>query len=225
MKPSKLTILSPKIALSLMFLGLNPALADIYVPDSARVQVVGENILHNGMRTDISLISFDGSADQLLELYRREWQRSDGIGYKEVAVGHWKVISRMDGPELQVLQVSENAGKASGFLSTGHYPNREAADSARRFPSLDGTRTVSTTASDDHGKRGSTVILRNHYSLFQNTEFYRQALENQGWKLTHDDTNGRTQILFFISRMGQLEVAISAANDGSTVIFSNLVEG
>lgn len=209
-------------------IAMGQALAiEVPIPEGATTSWVAEQIVQNGVPTEIQAISYPGGTEELMAFYRGQWESTDeGAGFREAEVGQWTMISRKEGNELAVVQVAEDAsGNTAGYISVARYAGSVGpVEAAATFPKIGGTNTVSATESEDFGKRATTMVFSNDASIGQNAAFYRRELETLGWSLAHDTIQEDTQVLFFVSKVGQLELAISQAKAGSTIIFSNMVE-
>jgi len=80
---------------------------------------------------------------------------------------------------------------------------------------------VSRTRSVDSGKLGNTTILVTPESISSIVGFYRDRLDRERWSLVSDDLIDGSHVLKFNKRLHSLEIVVSKADDGTSVILLN----
>lgn len=222
----------PFMALALtIVLGLLPAVGfsldiqRIEHPPLTSMTWVGERIEHNGMPLQILQLNSELSTKELFTFYRELWQPMHAANEQatmERFAGEWQIISTlMDGYNV-VVQVKPSGAGLEGFMSATPLDKEPTqSDVARNFPRQWGTELVSSTQSTDGGTKATTLVLKNTHTLQSTHDFYSRTLQENGWTLSHQNTEMGGSVMFFDSSDGAVELAIRR-DKSNTVIFANV---
>lgn len=186
---------------------------------------VGERIEHNGMPLQILQLNSELNAKELFTFYKELWQpmhAADEQATMERSAGEWHIISTlMDGYNV-VVQVKPSSAGLEGFMSATPLDTEPTqSDVARNFPRQWGTELVSSTQSTDGGTKATTLVLKNTHTLRSTHDFYSRTLQENGWTLSHQNTEMGGSVMFFDSSDGAVELAIRR-DKSSTFIFANV---
>lgn len=159
-------------------------------PPDADVQVVAASTTALGMSLRIRRFEVDMPVEQVLEFYRNLWDED----FAETEMSPWKMIGSRRGDEYHNVQVQKNsAGKSWGYLSISDLPGRlddktYSIQVGKSFPMMSGSRLLDDQLSNDVGKTGRVLLIRNGFSPRSNAIFYRKHYQRQGWELLMNET-------------------------------------
>lgn len=197
-------------------------LQNIVLPEGARTSWVATDMNHNGHGMAIKALAVQRPVDEVISFYRAAWEaQGDTPGFVENKVGEWQVISRVTESHNLVVQVKAGSdGTTEGFISSLALVAKplRRADS---IPLPPNAVKVSHTRTADKGKTGYTTIMMTPSSVGAAVGFYKDHLARDGWSLVSDGFLEGSHVLKFNKHESAYEVAVSAAEDGTTVILLN----
>lgn len=197
-------------------------LQNIVLPEGARTSWVATDMNHNGHGMAIKALAVQRPVDEVISFYRAAWEaQGDTPGFVENKVGEWQVISRVTESHNLVVQVKTGSdGTTEGFISSLALVAKplRRADS---IPLPPNAVKVSHTRTADKGKTGYTTIMVTPSSVGAAVGFYKDHLARDGWSLVSDGFLEGSHVLKFNKHASVYEVAVSAAEDGTTVILLN----
>jgi len=180
---------------------------EIPPPPQAEVAWVAEDMTQNGVPMKIKTFSSRLSKKAIVEFYRAAWSKGSGPKPAVNEGGAWTVVGTIDGGYVLTAQVKdrENNPGSEGFLAISTLIAAAKMDAIRtdtKFPRLSGTQMLSDTRSSDSGRRGKTLIMKNHYSVETNASFYIDKLKADGWSIdpiaaTHQQSTINSKYLYF----------------------------
>lgn len=198
-------------------------------PPHAEVEWVARDMRLNGVPMRIQRFSAKAGVQEVLGYYRARWGSAQERRTVENTVGPWSVIGRRVGDYYLTVQVKPvDHLRSEGFLAVSRLPVFEPQrPPGEGFPRLGDSAVVSDLESNDDGKAGRTLVIRNYFSVQANTEFYRSQLAAQGWR--EDPGYGRVaahphidgQALYFRRGNEALHIVVNA-NRGVTTVLANL---
>ena len=200
---------------------------EVVAPPGSRVQWVGKEMVQNGVPMSVRRFDTSMSPKQVLQYYRERWTTGPRRPPVENRVGGWRVIGRQVGGYYVTVQVRPGAGGSEGFIGVSMLPQLKAEPELdREFPRLAGTEVVSDTRSEDEGKSGQTLILRNDYSVITNAQYYREQLPARGWALRQDysPAGGAEHVQYFERSRESLHIVIAEDPAGGTGVVVNKVK-
>ncbi|HTJ26158.1 MAG TPA: hypothetical protein VMA36_08335 [Candidatus Limnocylindria bacterium] len=149
-----------------------------------RVQVIGRDMLVNGIPTTIFGLEFAGSANDVSEAFRAFWTH-EGVPAKARLESSSLLLTALDGPchyVLLITPVSESP-HAKGLMSVmrlaGADTTHRIADGAVPLPQ--DAKRISDVESRDPGQSGRTWIVRVAGDAAQQARRYSSMLAAQGW--------------------------------------------
>lgn len=206
------------------------SLSDVEEPPASRLTYVGK-MVHNGLPMEVLQFVSDFSVSELKAFYKQSWKdvakRGDGLpSYIEKHVGEWTILSKIEASSNVVVQIKESSERvAEGFISVSDIEQRkETGPWVSDFPSIQGSSLVSSTESDENGRRAYTLILINEHSLAENNDFYQLEMDAQGWRISRQGESGNVFMMHYLKDNWRCDMAMSEAEDGKSVIIVNLVE-
>ncbi|MDQ7978472.1 hypothetical protein QYH69_14575 [Paraburkholderia sp. SARCC-3016] len=149
-----------------------------------RVQVIGHDMLIDGIPTTVFDLQFTGSAHEVSDAFRAFWTR-EGVPAKARLESSGLLLSALDGPCHYVLQVApvREGPHAKGLMSVmrlaGGDTTHHIPDAAIPLPP--GATRVSDVESRDPGQSGRTSIVRVTGDAAQQARRYSDMLAAQGW--------------------------------------------
>ena len=123
---------------------------------------------------------------------------------------------------LQVQRLS--AYRINGYLSIADLKaSANKKDIVPNLPKMTGSRIINHSRTIDPGKKGSTMMIANTFSISSNTEYYRNYYAEHGWSKQIDMESNNARILAF-KRFGKETHLVINHFNGTTQIVMNTVE-
>jgi hypothetical protein len=151
-----------------------------------RVQMLGRDMLVNGVPASVYGMEFDGSPDDVSNAFRAFWTRAHvpAVGRRN---GSDLLLAALDGACHYVLVVPPRVDGAptKGLMSVmrldgaGTAQHLDGAD----IPLPEGARTVSDVESRDGRQTGRTWVLEVSGDMKDNAQRYAQRLQQAGWRV------------------------------------------
>ncbi len=158
---------------------------DFPFPDKAKISIVAENMIVNGVSMQAWELKSKESLEETLGFYRQEWQSNDpnNPGYVEDALANWKIISHKEGDYFFTAKLEGNKAGCRGYLGLTLLPDDDARlpKLGADFPRLNGTTVVQDIRSTDGGKKSQTLVMFNKASVQENKEFLTEYYAQDGW--------------------------------------------
>ncbi|CAB3755147.1 hypothetical protein [Paraburkholderia humisilvae] len=149
-----------------------------------RIQIIGRDMLVNGVPATVYGLEFAQSADEVSESFRAFWAR-EGVPAKARLEFSGLLLSALDGACHYVLLIApvRKGLHAKGVMSVvrlnGGSARHLIPDSAVPLPP--GSKTVSDIESHDPGQTGRTWIVRLNGDAVNQARGYGRMLAAQGW--------------------------------------------
>jgi hypothetical protein len=212
------------------------AVPDFPPPKGATVEVVGNNMVLNGIGSDIRAFYSKKSLEKVSKFYRQQWQDSVGRnddgeelpGYTETDVMvPWRLFTRIEDGYLMTVQFQEADNKGVwGYLAVSRLSKKARKQNpvlpiVRDIPVLGDSRIISELVNKDPGKHARTMIIYNNHSLGSNISFYRSHYLNRGFSVDNDTnlSQGAMHSLVFKSTRKRINIMlIGSASDTRVVI-------
>jgi hypothetical protein len=195
-------------------------------PPNAEVTWVGQDMVVNGIPTQIRSFYTKGSLDRVGEYYRNLWIQSeipDKPGYVETeAMAPWKLITHVARGWLMTVQYQKaDKGGSWGYLAASQMPDKKPdAPKLNDMPALQGTTVLNSVESRDVGQKGRSMVLRNTQDLAANLNFYRDYYRSQGFAVSVDkaEATGKLHVLDFRSGSQEVHIVLLRLPDGTQAV-------
>lgn len=179
---------------------------DFPAPRGAKVVVVGEGMVLNGITMSSWELTSPERPSSVLDFYRAHWAKRDdgGVGYTEVPLGEWTLLTHVDESEGLIYTVQVQPGAVGGsyaLLGVSNLLETKPTPAVRLgadLPKMAGSTVQNDLVAQDLGIRSRTVMLDNAHSVKQNVDFYLNHFERDGWAIetgTLIDDNGTGAIM------------------------------
>lgn len=196
------------------------------VPPQATLEIISENVEHNGMSMSVGRIVSTEPLETNLDFYRTTWSLNDSTetpGYVEQSFDNWIAISRLENGFNTVIQFDQNAevsgsaivsvmsidqSSTIGFNSSSHPGNAEL---------------LSSTRTHDDGRDATVQVLRSGMSIDSVKQFYASHFRRHGWNLVSDRSVMDSHVLMFNKKLEKAEVYLGQDPGGSTLVVINQV--
>jgi len=201
------------------------ALDRVPVPPGASREVVALDLVQNGQRVSIAALDTSASADDLIDFYRGAWSEAFASrpGYVEGEIGDWRLISRLEDAENQVVQLRDGEDGVEAIVSVLALEKTSATPVL--YPVPDGGETLSTTTSTDTGVgTATTTVVRALQRAGETATFYRDVLRRDGWTAVSDRDDTGPHVLLLKRRGVRLELVVTDIDGGGSVAVFNRVE-
>jgi len=201
-------------------------LRDMKLPAGATTQWVASDMNHNGYGLAVKALAAQQSVDEVLQFYRNAWGNNEPESetapqYLESEVDGWRLISLINTSHSLVVQLRPVVdGSTEGFISSMALDSKPT-HGFFEIPKLPNSSLVSKTSTIDQGKSGSTSIWVTAEDVGGVTSFYSDKLERDRWSFVSGEIVQGSQVLVFKKQGFTLEIVVSQAGDGSTVIVQN----
>lgn len=206
---------------------------DFPPPPEAHVEWVGRNMEINGVKTSIRAFQTRNSIEEVVQFYRREWQRPPERGkpgfMETIDAYPWYIISRVEDGYLLTVQVQVKQNDQSGawgYLSLSPLvdPKVVPPKLAENLPRMPGSHVMTETRSKDPGKKASTVIITNQYSVPSNVAFYRNHYHGKGWTKETDKALGTDKVhsLVFKTKKDRVTMMFLKDQDSTRIVINSV---
>ena len=215
-------------ALSLGTSAIGPATADaralaaVPLPPGAFSRVVATDLSQDGRLTSVATLEPAADVETTLAFYREAWPSAPGArGHLEARAGDWRVLSRVEGRTLLVVQLRDGADGTEGFVSAASL-EPGAALRAEPPPMPAGGELLSSTRASDGAHEATTSILVASARPGEIAAFYRDRLARDGWALVSDREHGGARVLLLDGREARVEIVVSDVDGRSVVVFNEV---
>ncbi len=196
------------------------------VPPGATLQIINDNLQHNGLNMSIGRLESTKSLQTNLDFYRVTWgafDSSDTPGYVEQRFNNWIAISRLEDGVNVVIQFNEEAAvPGSAFVSVMHL----GQSSVLGFDSSlhpGNAKLLSNTRTSDFGSDSTVEVIELDLSIDSAIRYYKKRFKRNGWNLVSDRSIQKAQVLMFNKKMKKSEVYLGRSTNGSTLAVINQV--
>lgn len=202
---------------------------EIPVPNWVKRAPVGKKMVIKGLPSTVHFFEAEKGLEEVLRFYRQRWEKGKGmkLGYREVEIPPWTIISRLSGGGRYLLTVQAQGDgpfQSMGYLAVADLKGlKKIPEPGRDVPKMKGSQVIDDLTSYDPGKKARTLMLSNTFSVESNSEFYRSYYKMRGWGTLLDASNDGGQALAF-GRFGKEAHIVISQNFGSTQVVINLVE-
>ncbi|GJH38094.1 hypothetical protein CBA19CS91_35075 [Paraburkholderia hospita] len=153
-----------------------------------RVQMIGRDMLVNGVPASVYGMEFDGTPDDVSDAFRAFWTRAHvpATGRRDAS---GTLLAALDGVCHYVLVVpprvegSRTKGLMSVMRLDGAGVGATHRIGASTVPMPDGARTVSDVESRDGRQAGRTWLLEVNGGTKDNVQRYARRLQEAGWRV------------------------------------------
>lgn len=174
-------------------------LTDYPTPSWLDFNTIAENMVINGLPSEVYYFSSDTSSESTLNFYRKQWQSHPDYtpGYRESWVSPWHILARTESGKLITLQIQDDSDNSSlGYFTIADMDSARKVNSAD-IPMLAGSKILNQSISDDGDKKSSLTLISNPSSINSNTEFYLSYYANNGWTNdVHQEENDSVTLVF-----------------------------
>jgi hypothetical protein len=160
-------------------LGLASSWPDVPRPENMTVSDVSGHIVYNGADMRAQVFHARASVKDIVAFYRRRWGRRMVVN----AMGNSKLIGHKQGDYFITVQVRGLAGGSEGkigIMNLATVPKHITL--GKGLPTPMGSVVINDIRYPDDPMPARTVTMGNDMSPRQNTAYFRERLEGQGWK-------------------------------------------
>jgi len=219
-----------KIAMLLLALSL-PApvaavtvLSDIPVPPGGKVEIIGQDAIHNGTSVSMGTFSASQSIDSTVAFYERTWPdspSSDLPGMIQSRTPEWLLLSHLEDGYNTVIQLSlATSHFSSGFVSVMPVEQLSAGQPTAGIQDL---QLLSDTRTDDHYSSSQLSVYSSVLPVSVLTDRLVRTRISEHWTVTSRREYGDSQIVLMSARTGQLELIVSRSDDVGSIVVVNEV--
>jgi len=173
-------------------------------PPKSRIGLLGNKLIVNGIPMQIRQFSTAHSLQEVIDFYKRLWEDDADTGLPgysiSTALPPWTIISRIEDEVILTVQVAgDSKHHATGYLSISPIDPKQRSKPGEDFPRMKGSMVLNDTISEDVGKTGRNLILKNANSVQSNVNFYRDHYQRLGWEEITEipPHKGKEQVLQF----------------------------
>ncbi|GLS24376.1 hypothetical protein [Marinibactrum halimedae] len=204
---------------------------DIPVHKKAKLIVVAEEMKMNGVEMVMWKLESFLSKEAMMSFYKEEWKKSfieNTPGYIEYEMGHWQVISRMEGGYQITVQFDREVTKSTdGLVGISKLPTEDNQISlGKGFPSVGNMEFLNDIYAVDQNKKSRTIVAVTDSSFNNSVNFYRRTYRRKGWEeLTQNLTDeGDERIGLMFNRRGKELNLTIMRSEGKTNVVAVLVD-
>ena len=190
-----------------------PPCPEFPVPEDARLKWVAPDTVFNGVPLQIKELASRESPQRILEFYRKKWGAAKPY-YHEYPLDGWQsAIATLRKECFYTVQINpDGRGGTYGLLGISARPaGGQLKTSGAGFPLAPGARVINDIDHYDGGKTGRTLLLIGNQSADTSADYYRRALEGEGWVAILDraveSPKGHSRVL--VLKRGHHEASLS----------------
>jgi hypothetical protein len=168
------------------------AKTDFPAPKDAKVDIVGEDMVLNGITMSAWELRSQRPPENVLAFYRSFWaQGTNGQpGFTEQTLGDWRIVTHIDQQDglVYTVQAQPAIGGTLALLGVSNLLRgtpTSATDLAADLPKIAGSQVQNDLVAQDLGIHSRTIVLSNTHSVQQNLDFYIDHFKRKGWKIEH----------------------------------------
>ncbi len=199
---------------------------DVPAPKKARLKVVADNMVFNGVAMKSwEIVSWEPRS-QTLEFYKAAWEVPvyDGApGFIEYKLDGWYVISRLQEDYQITVQLDDSEAETTrGLIGISQLPaNRELPAMGGGFPKIGNMQFINDIRAVDQNKRSRTIVASTDASVKSSVKHYRRTYRRKGWEeLTQNfEYEGQENFALMFSRRGkELNLSITRKNRKTNIV-------
>ncbi|MEM6998383.1 MAG: hypothetical protein AAF419_00920 [Pseudomonadota bacterium] len=199
-------------------------------PPQAKIGILGDDMVVNGIPTEIRQFATSKSIDDVVEFYKELWEGDDKDQPEYTvsdALPPWKIVTHIEDDYLLTVQVASDGKRgSSGYLAVSPLIPEKKPELGKNFPMMRGSKVINDISSTDSGKKGRTLLFRNSNSVQSNANFYKNHFEKRGWAVEMDNElyKGKTHSLRFRNGNKHVTLVLKIDRGGTTVTSQSVTE-
>lgn len=178
---------------------LSARLADYPTPSWVNFDSVAENMVINGLPSEVYYFSSDRPSEETLNFYRKRWQSHPDYspGYRESQVSQWTILARTESGKLITLQIQNDTESSSlGYFAIADMSATRTL-SKTDVPMPAGSKILNQSITEDGGIKSSVNLISNSLSPEANVDFYLDYYRREGWTNdVHQQENNSVTLIF-----------------------------
>lgn len=205
--------------------GSSENIAQLPVPDEADLQIVAQDMLHNGNQVYLAALESEQALAESVRFYQNLWKQpvKEGLpGLVQSRTGHWLLLGRLEGQTHTVIQLDSSLpDRTSGFIS--RVVLGESSISVAR-PSFAGLIELSSTSTSDGQALSTLSVYGSHASTQATIKRVAEAMLNQGWSLMRMAEEQGSQLGIFVKAASRAEIVVVLADEYPSLVVVNEVK-
>lgn len=180
-------------------------LARLRVPAWLQLSPVSENMVVNGVSSEVMHLVTSRSTDEVVGLFRKLWNcGSDETVCRRVETFPWSVFSHVDDHSLTYLQIRRAGLETIGYVVRS---NLHATTTTHPVVShMQGSVVHNDLVSEEGGRSARTMLVANSYSMESNKSHYDNTLVAGGWVKVSENANLKGDVVIY--RQGHKEASL-----------------
>lgn len=194
------------------------------MPDSLRLQAVGEDLRLNGTPMKIKAFTADLPMESVLNQVQDNWQKqADRSPVTRTKNTSWTVLNQSIGNQHRSFQIREISGvKVEGYVALTSPQQTTEPKLAIRLPA--DVQTVSIIDSTDAGKVSQQIIAVSPRSIDATVNALESSLKAAGWE-RHVLKKSAALTTFSANRKGQeFDASLSTQKAGTLLMMNTIVQ-
>lgn len=155
---------------------------EIQFPDTAKVEIVADNMTHNGYPMKTWLMTDKQSQMMTASYFKNLWKNNSFRFDARMFNGDY-IINSLQPPYLLTVRIQSNFDGVIAYVGITKDMDEQSLHQARKnsFPTLMNSDVISDIHSNDIYKNGRTLTIASKQSVSTNYYFYRNYFLQQGW--------------------------------------------
>jgi len=199
-------------------------LSDVPVPPGGKIEIIGEDAVHNGTSISMGTFIASQSIDSTVAFYEQAWPdspSSDMPGMIQTSTPEWLLLSHLSDGYNTVIQLSlATTHRSTGYVSVMPV---EQLSAAQPTVGIDDLQLLSDTRTKDEFSSSQLSVYASVLPVSLLTERLVRTRINGHWKVTSKREFGDSQIVLMSARTGQLELIVSRSDDVGSIAVINEV--
>ncbi len=201
---------------------------EIEFPDTAKVEVVADNMRYQGYPMKTWLVEDKQSQMMLASFFKQQWQNSSDRFDAQMFNGDY-IINSLQDPYLLTARISQNYDHVVAYV--GITKNVEQAESnnvnSSQFPVPTGTTVISDIESTDLYKQARTLVMNNPKSLSANYHYFRRYFQQRGWVENSAmlDSQAGKAVLQMSQGTNLIDISFNRKKSKTFIVANQVMEG
>lgn len=155
---------------------------EIQFPDTAKVEIVADNMTHNGYPMKTWLMTDKQSQMMTASYFKNQWQNKSLRFDARMFDGDY-IINSLQPPYLLTARIQQKLDGVVAYVGITKDIDEQSSRQAKNnsFPILNNSDVISDIYSNDIYKQGRTLTIISKQSASANYYFYRNYFIRQGW--------------------------------------------
>jgi len=189
-------------------------------PSWLQLNPVSGKMVVNGLSSEVMHLVTSRSTEDVFGYFRKQWACGNGEkNCRQIASTPWSVLSRIDGANLDYVQVRRAGLETVGYVVRSNLKGKTLPVS-RLVSHLQGSKVENDLVSQEGGRSARTMLVTNNYSLQTNRNHYDNSLTAGGWRKISDNSNLKGDVVIYRKGSQEASLVLTEQHGRTSVVIS-----